>query len=51
MTLEQWHLRVTLESSAKKDAVEKAKAQRRTPSAYVSVLIEEDLKEKPNDPR
>lgn len=45
MTEVQWHLRITLESSARAKAVEMAKAERRTPGNYVASLIEQAQKE------
>jgi len=40
MTQTHWHLRITLESSARKQAVDLAYRERRTPSNYVASLIE-----------
>ena len=39
-----WHLRITLESSAKQRAVELAQADRRSAANYVRMLIEKDIR-------
>lgn len=46
MARTHWHLRLTLESSAKQRVEELAQAERRSISNYVSVLIEKDQREK-----
>jgi len=46
MTQTHWHLRITLESSARKQAVDLAYRERRTPSNYVASLIERANTEK-----
>lgn len=46
MVQTHWHLRVTLESSAKERAEELAKADRRSAATYVRILIERDIREK-----
>lgn len=42
MTEVQWHLRITLASSARDEAKQIARSQRRTPANYVASLIETD---------
>lgn len=46
MTQTHWHLRITLESSARQQAVDSAHRARQTPSNYVASLIERDNAEK-----
>jgi predicted DNA-binding protein len=46
MVKTHWHLRITLESSAKARAEELAQADRRSSANYVQILIEKDLREK-----
>lgn len=46
MTQTHWHLRITLESSARQQAVNSAYKARQTPSNYVASLIERDNAEK-----
>jgi hypothetical protein len=46
MTTTNWHLRITLESSARQQAVDLAYRERRTPSNYVASLIERANAEK-----
>lgn len=41
-----WHLRITLESSARQRIEELAQYERRSIANYVRVLIEKDLREK-----
>lgn len=50
MARTHWHLRLTLESSAKQRVEELAQAERRSISNYVSVLIEKDQREKEQSP-
>lgn len=45
-----WHVRITLESSAKQRAEEIAKADRRSATNYVGTLIEKDIREKDTTP-
>lgn len=46
MSRTHWHLRITLESSAKRRAEELAQADARSAANYVRVLIEKDQREK-----
>jgi hypothetical protein len=46
MSLTHWHLRITLESSAKQLVEELARADRRSAANYVRVLIEKDTRDK-----
>jgi hypothetical protein len=41
-----WHLRITIETSAKHRAEELAKSERRSAANYVGGLIEKDMREK-----
>jgi len=41
-----WHLRITIESSAKQRTEELAQADRRSAANYVRLLIEKDMREK-----
>ena len=45
----EWHLRITIESSAMERAKELAKSERRSVSNYVAALIEKAQKEKESD--
>jgi hypothetical protein len=45
-----WHVRITIESSAKQRAQEIADAGRRSATNYVGMLIEKDIREKDTAP-
>lgn len=53
MVQTHWHLRITIESSAKQRTEELARADHRSAANYVRVLIEKDAREKEakHDPR
>lgn len=46
MTVIHWHLRITLESSAKQFVEQMADADRRSAANYVRILIEKDMEQK-----